>query len=62
MWAFPISHFAVRQLIHEAALKRQKDPDDMSFKSAVSAIERVLPLAAGAQPDQMKAWMDGLPK
>jgi hypothetical protein len=49
-------------LIHEAGLKRRKDPDDMSFKSAVCAIERVLPLAAGAPPDQMKAWMDGLPK
>jgi hypothetical protein len=49
-------------LIHEAALKRQKDPDDISFKGAVCAIERVLPLAAGALPDQMKAWKDGLPK
>jgi hypothetical protein len=49
-------------LIHEAALKRQNDPDDMSFKSAVRAIERVWPLAAGAPPDRMKAWMDGLPK
>ncbi|MDR0356275.1 MAG: hypothetical protein LBJ64_11180, partial [Deltaproteobacteria bacterium] len=62
IWGFPITHFAVRQLIHEAALKRQKDPDGMSFKSSVCEIERVLPLAAGAPPDQMKAWMDGLPK
>jgi hypothetical protein len=57
-----ISHFAIRQLIHEAALKYKKDPDDISFKSAVCAIERVLQLAALTPPDQMKAWMDGLLK
>jgi hypothetical protein len=62
IWGLIISHFAIRQLIHEAALKHKKDPDDISFKGAVCAIERVLRQAAGAPPDQMKAWMDGLLK
>jgi hypothetical protein len=44
-------------LIHEAALKRRKDPDDISFKGAVRAIERIAPPAADARPDHMKAWM-----
>jgi hypothetical protein len=62
IWGLLITHFAVRQLIHEAALKHREDPDDISFKGAVRAIERALPQSALIRPHQMKAWMDGLLK
>jgi hypothetical protein len=39
-----LAHFAVRGLMHEAALKAGEDPDRLSFVHAVRVIRRKLPL------------------
>lgn len=44
-----MAHFAIRSLIHEAALKADEDPDRLSFLHAVRVVRRKLP-ATGAVP------------
>jgi hypothetical protein len=44
-----MAHFAIRGLMHEAALKAQEDPDRLSFLHAVRVVRRKLP-AFGAIP------------
>jgi len=48
-YGFLLAHFAVRGLMHEAALKADEDPDRLSFLHAVRVIRRKLP-AFGAIP------------
>ena len=48
-YGFMLAHFAVRGLMHEAALKADEDPDRLSFLHAVRVIRRRLP-AFGAIP------------
>ena len=38
-----MAHFAIRNLIHEAALKADEDPDRLSFLHAVRVVRRKLP-------------------
>ena len=38
-----MAHFAVRALMHEAALKADLDPDRLSFLHAVRVVRRKLP-------------------
>jgi hypothetical protein len=38
-----MAHFAVRALMHEAALKAGEDPDRLSFVHAVRVVRRRLP-------------------
>jgi hypothetical protein len=38
-----MAHFAIRGLMHEAALKADEDPDRLSFVHAVRVIRRKLP-------------------
>jgi hypothetical protein len=45
-----LAHFAVRGLMHEAALQAGEDPDRLSFLHAVRVIRRKLPLAAVIPP------------
>jgi len=45
-----MAHFAVRGLMHEAALKADEDPDRLSFIHAVRVIRRKLPLYAAIPP------------
>ena len=45
-----LAHFAVRGLMHEAALEAGEDPDRLSFLHAVRVIRRKLPLAAIIPP------------
>jgi hypothetical protein len=49
-WGLLLAHFAVRGLMHEAALRADEDPDRLSFLHAVRVVRRKLPLgpAAGA--------------
>jgi hypothetical protein len=54
-----MTHFAIRGLMHEAALKADVDPDRLSFIRAVRVIKRKLPsfLAIpplGAEPRRMR--------
>ena len=43
-----MAHFAVRSLMHEAALKADEDPDRLSFLHAVRVLRRKLPVYAAA--------------
>jgi len=45
-----LAHFAVRGLMHEAALKEGEDPDRLSFVHAVRVIRRKLPLYGAIPP------------
>jgi hypothetical protein len=45
-----MAHFAVRGLMHEAALKADEDPDRISFLHAVRVIRRKLSLSGAIPP------------
>lgn len=45
-----MAHFAIRGLIHEAALEAGEDPDRLSYVHAVRVIRRKLPLAVAIPP------------
>ena len=45
-----LAHFAVRSLMHEAALKAERDPDKLSFTHAVRVIKRKIPLYPAIPP------------
>jgi len=45
-----MAHFAIRGLMHEAALKADDDPDRLSFLHAVRVIRRKLPRFAAIPP------------
>ena len=45
-----MAHFAVRGLMHEAAVKAGEDPDRLSFLHAVRVVRRKLPLYAAIPP------------
>ena len=47
-----MAHFAVRGLIHEAALTGEVDPDELSFIHAVRVIRRTLPHFAALSPQK----------
>ena len=49
-----LAHFAVRSLIHEAALKADRDPDELSFIHAVRVIKRKIPLYPAIPPSAPK--------
>jgi hypothetical protein len=48
-------HYAVRGVMHEAAIKGDVDPDGLSFLHAVRVIRRKC-LAAGAIPPLTTGW------
>jgi hypothetical protein len=50
VWGLLLAHFAVRGLMHEAALKADEDPDRLSFSHAVRVIRRKLPRFAALSP------------
>jgi hypothetical protein len=50
MWGLLMAHFAVRQLMTQAAALHARDPDDLSFVHAVRVIKRKLPQAAAIPP------------
>ena len=45
-----MTHFAVRRLMHEAALKAEEDPDRLSFLHAVRVVRRKLPQFVAIPP------------
>jgi len=49
-WGLLLAHFAVRGLMHEAALRADADPDRLSFLHAVRVVRRKLPLFAAFPP------------
>ena len=50
LWGLLLAHFAVRGLMHEAALRADEDPDRLSFLHAVRVVRRKLPLLAAFPP------------
>jgi hypothetical protein len=52
-----MAHFAVRSLMHDAALSADADPDSLSFVHAVRVVRRKLPTYGAIPPSQA----DGLP-
>ena len=44
--------FAIRSLIHAAALKADQDPDQLSFRHAVRVVRRRLPIAIAVPPSE----------
>lgn len=50
LWGLLLAHFAVRQLMAQAAWERGLDPDKLSFVHAVRVIKRKLPQAAVFPP------------
>jgi hypothetical protein len=49
-WGLLLAHFAVRGLMHDAALQADEDPDRLSFSHAVRVVRRKLPLFAALSP------------
>ena len=45
-----LAHFAIRGLMHEAALKADEDPDRLSFVHAMRVIRRKLPIFQAIPP------------
>ena len=50
-----LAHFAIRGLMHEAALKADEDPDRLSFLHAVRVVRRKLPLFVAIPPSGQKS-------
>ncbi|MCK8653436.1 IS4-like element ISBvi1 family transposase, partial [Ralstonia insidiosa] len=50
LWGLLLAHFAIRQLMAQAAWARELDPDRLSFMHAVRVIKRKMPQAAAVSP------------
>jgi hypothetical protein len=50
-----MAHFAIRGLMHEAALRADEDPDRLSFLHAVRVVQRRLPRLAALPPSAQKS-------
>ena len=55
-----MAHFALRGLMHEAALQAGEDPDRLSFLHAVRVVQRRLPRLVAIPPSERKSlsWGD----
>jgi hypothetical protein len=49
-YGFLMAHFAIRGLMHEAALKADEDPDHLSFTHTVRVLRRKLPIYKAIPP------------
>lgn len=47
-----LAHFAIRGLMHEAALRADRDPDELSFLHAVRVVQRRLPMLLAFSPSE----------
>jgi IS4 transposase len=50
-----MAHFAIRGLMHEAALKADEDPDRLSFVHSVHVVQRRLPRYSAIPPSAQKS-------
>jgi hypothetical protein len=50
-----MAHFAIRGLMHEAALQADEDPDRLSFVHAVHVVQRRMPRFAAIPPSAQKS-------
>ena len=49
-WGLLLAHFAIRDLMQEAAHKGQQDPDQLSYVHAVRLVRRKLAIAVALPP------------
>ena len=49
-WGLLLAHHVVRKLMLEAALSRQRTPDELSFKHSLMIIRRKLPASGAISP------------
>lgn len=49
-YGFLMAHFAIRALMHEAALQANEDPDRLSFLHAVRVVRRKLAVYSAIPP------------
>jgi hypothetical protein len=50
LWGLLLAHFAIRQLMAQAAWSRELDPDVLSFVHALRVVKRKMPQAAALPP------------
>ena len=50
LWGLLLAHFAIRQLMEQAAWRQDLDPDRLSFTHALRVIKRKMPQAAAVPP------------
>ena len=60
-YGFLMAHFAIRGLMHEAALQADVDPDRLSFLHAVRVVRRKLPLFVAIPPSGETTLSSGGP-
>lgn len=53
-YGFMMAHYAIRGIIHEAALKADEDPDRLSYIHAVHVIRRKMAAAAAISPQRTR--------
>jgi hypothetical protein len=51
-WGLLMAHYAIRGLMHEAALQADEDPDRLSFLHAVRVVQRRLPRYVATPPSE----------
>ena len=54
-YGFMMAHFAIRGLMHEAALKANEDPDRLSYIHAVRVVRRKLPTYNAIPPSEQES-------
>jgi hypothetical protein len=52
IYGFLMAHFAIRGVMHEAALKADDDPDRLSFIHAVRVMRRKIAVFGGVPPSE----------
>jgi hypothetical protein len=52
IWGLLMAHFAIRGLMHEAALRADEDPDRLSFIHAVRVMRRKIAVFGGVPPSE----------
>jgi hypothetical protein len=55
LYGLLMAHFAIRGLMHEAALRADEDPDRLSFLHSVRVVQRRLPRFAALPPSAQKS-------
>jgi hypothetical protein len=59
-WGLLLAHFAVRGLMHEAALRADEDPDRLSFSHAVRVVRRKVPTFGALPPRARRVLHDAV--
>lgn len=59
-YGFLMAHFAIRGLLHEAALQADLDPDRLSFLHAVRVVRRQWPLFVAVPPQERTLFHQGV--